>query len=174
MKYIIDTNVPLKAADMHPNSELDAKCSLECLNFIKEIINSQDVIVVLDSNGEILREYSNNLNTCGQNTVSTLFFNWICKNLTLRQNGRIEMQYITVIGDREYVEFPQTSSLDGFDISDRKFIALANAHMEHPKIVEGTDSLWWGFKDVLKDLGIHIYFLCEDYVRTKYEEGHHG
>lgn len=85
----------------------------------------------------------------------------------------IEHQYITVTGDREYAEFPSSPSLDGFDVSDKKFIAVANAHPEHPHIVEGTDSLWWGFRDALNNIGIHIYFLCEEYVRTKYEETHH-
>lgn len=174
MKYIIDTNVPLKASNMHPDDRLDAQCSLACLHFIQKVMDFNDIIVVLDANGEIFHEYSINISTCGQNTVATQFFQWICKNLTLRQGGRTELQYLTVTGDREYDEFPKTPSLDGFDISDRKFIALANAHPEHPTIVEGSDSLWWGFSDVLQKLGIHIYFLCEDYIRIKYEENHYA
>lgn len=174
MRYIIDTNVPLKAADIYSEDRLDAQCSLACLNFIKKVMDSDDIVVVLDANSEILREYKNNLNTCEQNTVATQFFQWICKHLTLHQNSQVELQYLTVTGDREYDEFPRTSKLDGFDVSDRKFIALANAHPEHPAIVEGADSLWWGFKDALEELGIHIYFLCEDYIRIKYEENHHA
>lgn len=173
MKYIIDTNVPLKAANINVSDKFDAQCSYACLNFIKGIMDSNSTIVVLDSPGEILREYRNNLSTSGQDTVASVFLNWIYKNLTLREKSLIEYQHLTVTGDREYAEFPQSTSLNGFDISDRKFIALANAHPEHPKIVEGSDSLWWGFKDALKELGIHIYFLCEDYVKTKYEEAHH-
>lgn len=173
MKYIIDTNVPLKAANIHSEDRLDAQCSLACLSFIKKVMESDD-IVVLDANREIFREYRNNLNTCEQNTVATQFFQWICKHLTLHQNSRVELQYLTVTGDREYGEFPRTSTLDGFDISDRKFVALANAHPEHPEIAEGADSLWWGYKDALEELGIHIYFLCEDYVRIKYEENHNA
>lgn len=90
--------------------------------------------------------------------------------MTLREKSQVEQQYLTVTGDREYAEFPKSPSLNGFDRSDRKFIAVANAHLEHPQIVEGSDSLWWRFKDALEELGIHIYFLCEDYVKTKYEE----
>lgn len=66
MKYIIDTNVPMKAANMNIRDELDAKCSYACLEFIRHIIETNDTIVVLDSGKEILREYRNNLNSGGQ------------------------------------------------------------------------------------------------------------
>lgn len=174
MKYIVDTNVPRKAADTASHDKLDAQCALACLNFISQIMDSSGSIIVLDSAGEIFREYRNNLSICGQDTVATIFFNWICRNLTARENSLVEQYPLTVTGDREYAEFPWSPNLAGFDISDRKFIALANAHPEHPEIVEGTDSLWWGFRDVLKDSGIHICFLCEDYVKTKYEETYHA
>ena len=173
MKYIIDTNVPMKAADASTCDDLNTKCSYACLEFIRHIIESNDTIVVLDSRGEILQEYQNNLDSGGQDTVATIFLKWICRNLTCREGSLIELQYLTITGDREYAEFPQSSSLNGFDISDRKFIALANAHPEHPPIAEGSDSLWWGFRDALRELGIHIHFLCEDYVKTKYEEAHY-
>lgn len=54
MKYIIDTNVPMKAANMNIRDELDAKCSYACLEFIRHIIETNDTIVVLDSGKEIL------------------------------------------------------------------------------------------------------------------------
>lgn len=174
MKYIIDTNVPLKAASTASRDRLDAQCALACLDFISQIMDSGDAVVTLDSAGEIFQAYRNNLRTCGQDTVATIFFNWICRNLTARENGRVEQYPLTVTGDREYAEFPCSPDLAGFDISDRKFIALANAHPEHPEVVEGADSLWWGFRDALKDSGIHICFLCEDYVKTKYEETYHA
>lgn len=172
MKCIIDTNVPLKASNLINENNLETECARACFKFIKEIMDSPTSIIVLDSNNEIFSEYRKNLCTCGQNTVATQFFNWICRNLTLRENGQIEWAKLTVIGDREYAEFPASESLNGFDISDRKFIALSNAHPEHPPIVEGTDSLWWGYKDALERLGIHIQFLYKDYVRVKYEETH--
>ena len=172
MRYIIDTNVPLKAANTHPVDDLDLKCSLACFSFIKQLMESPD-IVVLDADNEILREYKNNLFTHGQPNVASQFLNWVLRQLTLRDNSQVELQKLTVLGDREYAEFPECPRLEGFDLSDRKFIALSNAHPVHPPIVEGSDSLWWGFKDALADLGIHIKFVYEDYVRTKYEEAHH-
>lgn len=170
MKCIIDTNVPLKASNINVSDKLDARCSYACLRFIQSIMNSNNTIIVLDSAGEILKEYNTNFQSNGQDTVATIFLKWIHRNLTLREKSQVEQQYLTVTGDREYTEFPKSPSLNGFDRSDRKFIAVANAHPEHPQIVEGSDSLWWRFKDALEELGIHIYFLCEDYVKTKYEE----
>ena len=64
MKYIIDTNVPAKAANLTVNSELDKKCALSCLKFIRTIMNESDrPIIVLDANMEILREYRMNLSS---------------------------------------------------------------------------------------------------------------
>lgn len=61
------------AANTNAQNELDARCSYECLMFINHIINSTDTIVVLDSPGEIFREYRNNLRAGGQNTIATIF-----------------------------------------------------------------------------------------------------
>lgn len=169
MKYIVDTNIPLKASDTSTTNPLDAKCSMACLQFIQQLMNSKD-IVVLDANREILLEYKNNFTSHGQPTIASIFLQWICRQLSLRTNSQVEMTWLTVIGDRQYSEFPQNSTLDGFDLSDRKFIALSNAHPDHPPVYEGSDCLWWGFKDALSALGIQVVFVCEEYVRTKYEE----
>ncbi len=51
--------------------------------------------------------------------------------------------------------------------SDRKFVAVANAHPDKPPIMHATDSKWWAWKDALKDVGITVHFLCPDYVKAK-------
>ena len=40
----------------------------------------------------------------------------------------------------------------------------------HPIIGEASDSKWWGWKEALKNHGVHVEFLCEDYIRQKYIE----
>jgi hypothetical protein len=57
-----------------------------------------------------------------------------------------------------------------FDNSDRKFVAVANAHPDKPEILQATDSKWWGWKDALAKVGITVSFMCPEYVRIKYEE----
>ena len=171
MKHIIDTNVPKMAANTSSGDPLDINCSLACLQFIKDLLQSDDYLV-LDIDNEIYNEYRNNLKTHGQDNVATQFLLWVQRNLTLRSGSHIELCKIHKLGEGIYTEFPESPDLDGFDPPDRKFIALSNAHPEHPHVVEGTDSLWWGYKSALEAQGIHIKFLYEDYVRIKYEESH--
>jgi len=57
-----------------------------------------------------------------------------------------------------------------FDRSDRKFVAVANAHPAKPPILQSTDSKWWGWKDALHEVGITVHFLCPEYVQTLYAE----
>lgn len=171
MKYIIDTNVPKKASNLAPVDVLDQKCSCACLTFIQEIMESND-LVILDGGGEILKEYKNNFFTDGQDTVATIFMRWVLRNLSLRAGSRVELHPITKLADGVYEEYPSAHELVDFDPSDKKFIALSRAHPDHPPVVEGSDSLWWGFRNAIEDEGVHIIFLCEDYVRSKYEETH--
>jgi hypothetical protein len=67
-------------------------------------------------------------------------------------------------------QFPVHSGLTYFDNSDRKFIAVANAHPDKPPVLQATDSKWWGWKEALNDVGIIAHFLCPDYVQKKYEK----
>jgi hypothetical protein len=69
-----------------------------------------------------------------------------------------------------YCEFPNHPGLEDFDPSDRKFIAVSNAHSEKPPIMEATDSKWWGWRDALKEVGIEVRFVCPDYAKRKYRE----
>ena len=76
---------------------------------------------------------------------------------------------ITKNGD-SYDEFPIHAGLDDFDKSDRKFVAVANAHPDKPPILQATDCKWWEWKDALAESGITVYFLCPEYVEAKYAE----
>jgi hypothetical protein len=67
-----------------------------------------------------------------------------------------------------YTQFPDHPELTDFDPSDRKFIAVANAHPDKPPILQATDSKWWGWKDALAEVGIDVCFLCPAYAESKY------
>ena len=69
-----------------------------------------------------------------------------------------------------YDEFPDHAGLAKFDNSDRKFIAVSNAHPDKPPVLQATDSKWWGWKDALAEVGITVHFLCPDYAEAKYTE----
>ncbi|MCX6021071.1 MAG: hypothetical protein NTZ05_04965, partial [Chloroflexi bacterium] len=64
----------------------------------------------------------------------------------------------------------ESGGLDTFDISDRKFIAVANAHPEKPPVMQGTDSKWVGWEAPLADVGITVFFVCRTYATKKYQE----
>ena len=70
----------------------------------------------------------------------------------------------------EYTNFPLDGDTKDFDRSDRKFVALANKHVEKPPIIEGTDGKWWGYVEAFKKYGIRIQFIDEGYVQKMYQK----
>lgn len=96
-----------------------------------------------------------------------MFIKWVHDNQWNPQ--KIERIAITRNGD-SYDEFPSHENLKTFDLSDRKFVAVANAHPARPPILQATDSKWWGWKGALQEAGITVQFLCPNYARKKYKE----
>ena len=93
-------------------------------------------------------------------------------NGSMISNGTLiksrEFQLIAL--NSTYKEFPEHDGLVNFDIDDRKFVAVANAHSDthKPPIFQATDSKWWGWKDALSKVGITVCFLCPSYVKEKH------
>ena len=167
-KCIVDTNVP-KTANLatkpDKNSETPDVCILSCVNAIENIINKKSVIV--DNSDEIFEEYRHQLSLKGQPGVGDKFMKWV--NDHRWSLPKIQRVTITKNGD-SYREFPIHPSLNNFDPSDRKFVAVANAHPDKPPIIEATDSKWWGWKQPLKEVGINVRFLCPEYIENKYSK----
>lgn len=167
-KSLFDTNVP-KNANLAINpgdipDELTA-CVLACVKAVEHVVKKGGLVV--DSGGEIFEEYRTNLSMSGQPGVGDRFLKWVHDNQWNVQ--KVDRINITKNGDC-YNEFPAHTGLSGFDNSDRKFIAVANAHPAKPPVLQATDSKWWGWKDALGEVGIIVKFLCPDYVEAKYME----
>ena len=160
---IVDTNVPLKAANKNPEDDIDQKCSMACLTFISKLVNSKDVIV-LDNEREILKEYAKKIDTHAEDNVASVFLNWVYRCIRLDSADQYK---ITKTGKNTYAEFPNSPELEEFDPSDRKFVALAKAHPLHPPIHNGSDTDWWDYKDALAKEGVSIVFLCKEYMIAK-------
>jgi hypothetical protein len=47
-----------------------------------------------------------------------------------------------------------------YDRSDRKFLAVAAAHPDHPPILQALDSKWWGWPGSVRRDHVTIHFLC--------------
>ena len=165
-KCLVDTNVPKTAnlATQHdPDSDVSDACVLVCIEAVEHIIRKRGLVI--DAGDEIFDEYRQQLSMKGQPGVGDRFMKWVHDNRwSLPDSDRVT---ITKNGE-SYDEFPIHDGLADFDKSDRKFVAVANAHPEKPPILQATDSKWWGWKDDLAKVGITVPFLCRDYVQTKY------
>jgi len=149
-KCLVDTNVPVNAnlaTKPDPESDVPNECILTCVEAIEHVIENRGLII--DSGNEIFDEYRQNLSLKGQPGVGDRFLKWVHDNRwKLPDNNRVT---ITSRGD-SYKEFPDHTGLSDFDRSDRKFVAVANAHPEKPPILQSTDSKWWGWKYALEEL----------------------
>ena len=167
-KCLVDTNVPMTAnlaTKSDPLSDVPDRCINECVTAIRHVIKKG--VLVLDDGGEIFGEYIANLSLKGQPGVGDAFAKWVNDN---QWNTR-KVDRVSIEGNsHSYDEFPDHRGLIKFDISDRKFVAVANAHPQRPPILQATDSKWWGWKDVLDKVGITVHFLCPDYAKAKYAE----
>lgn len=167
-KYLVDTNVA-KIANRATGSACEAdvsdECVLACVEAVEHVVNKRSLVI--DEGEEIFDEYRRQLNLSGQPGVGDIFIKWVHDNRwTLPQSQRVS---ITRTGE-SYGEFPEHAGLVDFDKSDRKFVAVANAHTGTPVILQATDSKWWGWKDALGEAGIAVCFVCRDYIAAKYLE----
>ena len=164
-KCVVDTNVP-KTANLAINpgqSAVPDTCVLACVEAVEHVIKKRGLII--DARDEIFAEYRRQLAMRGQPGVGDRFIKWAhdnCWGLPDCQRVKINKS-----GD-SYLEFPKHEELNDFDLSDRKFIAVANAHPDKPSVLQATDSKWWGSKDILQDAGVRVHFLCPEYVKNKY------
>ena len=162
MKCIVDTNVPI-VANERDAAQASPDCVRRCIALLREFGCDQRLLVI-DDDWQILREYQTLLRSSGQPGVGDAFLRWV---LTNRANPRrCEQVHITSSDAHEdqwdYDEFPHTPDLQGFDRSDRKFVAVALAHAEHPPVVNATDSDWWDHQDALVTHDVRVEFLCPD------------
>lgn len=167
-KCVVDTNVPIianLATKGGDEMSVPITCVSNCINCIDQI--TREGGLVLDDEGEIFEEYMSQgtLSLRGAPGMGDKFIKWIHDNQW--NPARVCRVSITKV-ENSYAEFPEHEALKNFDKSDRKFVAVANAHPQKPPILQATDSKWWGWKDGLKDKGIEVLFLCSDYVREKY------
>lgn len=167
-KCLVDTNVPktanLALAPDKVSDELTG-CVLACIEAVEHVIKKRGLVI--DAGDEIFAEYRQQLSMKGQPGVGDHFMKWVHDN----RWGLPDSDRVTITKNGEsYDQFPDHEGLAQFDSSDRKFIAVANAHPDKPPILQATDSKWWGWKDLLAEVGVTVYFLCPDYAKAKYEE----
>jgi len=155
--WVADTNV-LVVANRRSNESL--VCVNACSQALLRIKKWGSLL--LDEQGLILQEYRRHLSFSGQPGVGDSFFKWVHDN-----SGRQDLIQRVRITPRDddpsnFLEFPDYPELGTFDVSDRKFVAVARASRANPAILNGTDRDWWDYRDALKGAGVKVRFLCPE------------
>lgn len=165
---VVDTNVSITANRAVSQEDIPkdlVDCVEACVEVIDYIVNNGGLI--MDAGNEIFDEYLANLTLSGQPGMGNIFMKWVHD---YRWNADKVTQVRIVRNGDSYDEFPNHVGLKKFDPSDRKFVAVANAHPEKPPIVQATDSKWWGWEKALASVGITVRFICRDYVKAKHSK----
>lgn len=163
MKAVIDTNVLLVANDQH--GEVSEDCVSECVKRLQAM--QKNGIVVIDDGFRILREYQNKTSLNPPKGVGDVFLKWL-----LRQSGSAQVEQVVLNEAAEncFAEFPDQALETLFDISDRKFAAVAHAHPEKPAIWQAADCKWLDWWPRLRAKGVQVDFLCPTDVCAFYGE----
>lgn len=163
-KWIVDTNVPVTAnlSARPERSDVPPSCISKSIDQIENIIKKG--CLVIDAAGEILQEYETYFSWSGQPGAGDAFFKWAHDNQGIP--SKVALVPITKNGD-SYKEFPDHLGLKDFDPSDRKFVAVANAHPEKPPILQAKDSKWHWWNEALAEVGITVNFLCPEDTEPK-------
>jgi hypothetical protein len=156
MTVIIDTNVILVANGQH--ADVSPGCVAACAQKLQSIMDGGRI--ALDEGFEILGEYQNKTTAKKGKRPGDAFLKWVLRNnANATKCDRIELK---IHSARGYQSFPDDARIANFDPPDRKFVAVAAAHAEHPPILQAADSKWLGWAPALKDHGVEVEFTCRD------------
>lgn len=155
--YVIDTNVPIVANGK--SIQASHECVIECLECLTEAMHS---IVCIDSGLLVLDEYMRHLSLSGQPGAGDYFMKWVHQNQAVVDC--VERVAITPTQNNSpsFEEFPDDGDLGEFDLSDRKFVAIAIGSKHSPSVVNATDSDWWENREALQRNGVVVRFLCPE------------
>jgi hypothetical protein len=161
---VVDTNVATTANSANPGAPIS--CVAASARALRDVMVNGHVFV--DDGGRIVAEYRANLSARGQPGPGDVFLKWLLTHEWSAE--RVTRVLITPREDDEedFVELPRPPKGTVYDRSDRKFLAVAAAHPEHPHILQSFDSKWWGWRKALALVGVTIHFLCEKDISKKH------
>jgi hypothetical protein len=158
MMWVVDTNVAVVANNRSTRDQqgqdrsVDPECRLASQRFLRDLLASGRIAV--DDTGEIQAEYRRHLNAAGQPGVGDEFY----RAILMSHPDKIVRIAIGRTGEDEYDAFPNDPALEGFDRSDRKFVAVAL--VASVPVVNATDSDWVNHDGALSAHGLEISYLC--------------
>jgi hypothetical protein len=166
LRCVVDTNVAATANNANPAA--GAQCVAASARALHSVMTSGHVF--LDHGGRIVGEYRRRLNAKGQPGAGDLFLKWLLTNEW--SDKRVTRVPLTPRShdDEDFEELPPPPEGVRYDRSDKKFLAVAAAHPEHPVILQSFDSKWWGWRAALAKIGVHVHFLCQPEIEAKHRQ----
>ncbi len=164
--YLIDTNVPILANGTENPDWFNV--ADQCVDLLMQVTNQGGL--VLDDDDRIFDEYRDNLRLAGAPGLGDMFMKWVHDN---RWNPAFCRRVrVTCLDESNqiYEEFPDHPDLKGFDVDDRKFVAVANIEPGRPPIMQAVDFKWLGWQKALKESGVTVVFLDKSLA----EQGYHN
>jgi hypothetical protein len=94
-----------------------------------------------------------------------MFFKWVWDNQA--NPNRINQVKITPKAGKsnDFEEFPNDERLSRFHAKDRTFVAVALASSQSPEVLNASDTGWWKYRNVLREFGCEVRFLCPDLMK---------
>ncbi len=151
---VVDTNVPVVANGRQQHA--GAECVAACAKRLQRFAHDRDSLAI-DSLRLILRGYERNLAPGREPGVGSAFLKWV---LTNEWNPRRVVRVDITPEGSTFREFPSCGELAAFHDDDRKFVAVARAHPEHPPVLQAVDQAWRDFVAALGACGVAVQFLC--------------
>lgn len=150
--FVVDTNVAVVASGRA--GHVDEHCESACIDALSAVVDHG--VVVVDEIGLIFEEYLGRL-SFGSPDMGGAFLKHV--NDHQYRGERVRRVPITPAGDdRGFDELPP----NGFDRSDRKFLAAAVS--AGANVLNATDSDWAEHRALTDALGVVVRQLCPRYA----------
>lgn len=161
---VVDTNVAV-VANGNKTEQAGPECVFTCIDTLRQIIQDEKYVILLDDKFLIFDEYRKNLSLSGQPGFGDFFIKWLLESQTDERYCR--WIPITPHDRREFEEFPDDPDLMSFDRDDRKFVAVALASGSDPRVLNASDRDWWDYRERLRKHGVKVVFLCPELMSNE-------
>lgn len=160
---VIDTNVLMVANEEFPPEQADEDCVRGCIDRLSAIRGqATGEKVVLDQDDRLLHEYQQTLRSGRQPSTGHAFLHWLFQaGWNSAFCDRVDI-HCEDEAHQVFAEFPNHPGLADFDISDRKFVATANAHPSKPAILQAVDAKWRGWEQSLLECDLRVEWISEE------------
>jgi len=162
-RYIIDTNVLVVANNgAHHVSQNDV---MLCQEFLSDVYSNS--IIYIDSLNLIFDEYFRHASRSGQPGIGDAFAKWLFHNQAIEDVCKIIDITVSGTNHDSFSEFPDDPRLESFDLSDRKFVAVAVSAQKLPQICNASDTDWYEYFEIFSSIGVQIKFICPSLMSNR-------